>query len=88
MEDWTDFILTTRHHTARWIAAELIKIGRSLNGVLSESCFAVSHNDGQMSIWRHQGEWFAVCNVVKVNGFCGGSMMVCVGISFGSFTDL
>ena len=34
------------------------------------------------------GERFAACNVVQVDGFDGGSVMVWAGICLGSRTDL
>ena len=85
-------VMTARHrrvklHFSRkhqnWHIAEWANVLFS-----DESRFTVSHNDGRMRVWRRQGERFAACNVVQVDGFGGGSVMVWAGICLGSRTDL
>ena len=52
------------------------------------SRFTVNHNDGRMKVWRRRAERFRECNVVEVDGFGGGSVMVWAGICLGGRADL
>ena len=54
----------------------------------NESRFTVSTNDRRVRVWRRQGERFADCNIVEVDQFGGGSVMVWAGIFLNGRTDL
>ncbi|XP_072039555.1 uncharacterized protein [Amphiura filiformis] len=54
----------------------------------NESRFTVSTNDRRVRVWRRQGERYANCNIVEVNHFGGGSVMVWAGIFLNGRTDL
>ena len=45
-----------------------------------ESRFTVSTNDRPARVWRRQGERYANCNIVEVDRYGGGSVMVWAGI--------
>ena len=53
-----------------------------------ESRFAVSTNDRPARVWRRQGERYANRNIVEVDRYGGGSVMVWAGISLDGRTDL
>ena len=46
-----------------------------------ESRFTVSTNDRRARVWRRQGERYADCNIVEVDRYGGGSVMVWTRIS-------
>lgn len=85
-------VLSVRHRRARLDFAQEHQNWRIADWATvlfsNESRFTVSHNDGRMRVWRRQGERFAACNVVQVDAFGGGSIMVWAGICLGSRTDL
>lgn len=54
----------------------------------NESRFTVSTNDRRVRVWRRQGERYANCNIVEVDHFGGGSVMVWAGIFLNGRTDL
>ena len=53
-----------------------------------ESRFTVSTNDRRSRVWRRQGERYPNCNIVEVDRYDGGSVMVWAGISLDGRTDL
>ena len=53
-----------------------------------ESRFTLSTNDKPARVWRRQGERYANCNIVEVDRYGGGSVMVWAGISLDGRTDL
>ena len=53
-----------------------------------ESRFTVSTNDRPARVWIRQGERYANCNIVEVDRYGGGSVMVWAGISLDGRTDL
>ena len=52
-----------------------------------ESRFTVSTNDIPARVWRRQGERYANCNIVEVDRYGGGSVMVWAGIALYGRTD-
>ena len=53
-----------------------------------ESMFTVSTNDRHTRAWIRQGERYADCNIVEVDRYGGGSVMVWAEISLDGRTDL
>lgn len=85
-------ILTVAHRTARLDFAHEHQNWqlRHWRPVLftDESRFTVSTNDRRVRVWRRQGERYADCNIVEVDGYGGGSVMVWGGVSLDGRTDL
>ncbi len=53
-----------------------------------ESRFTLSTCDRRERVWRSRGERYAACNIVQLDRFSGGSVMVWGGISMEGHTDV
>ena len=78
----TGVILNRQHRRARlefalehqnWQLAEWSNILFT-----NESRYTVSNNDGRMRVWRRQGQRFAACNMLEVDSYGGGAVVVWV----------
>ena len=84
--------LTPRHPRVRqqWSRAHLRWTQQEWSTVLftDESVFRLSCADGRTRVWRRKNERYANCNIVERGPYGGGALMVWVGISNHSKTDL
>ena len=85
-------ILTVEHRTARLNFAREHQNWQLRHWMpvlfTDESRFSVSTNDRRARVWRRQGERYADCNIVEVDPYGGGSVMVWAGVSLDGRTDL
>lgn len=73
-----------------WVKAHQPWVRRQWNEVLftDKSWFNLQFADGRLWVWYRPGEPFSQVNVIEVDGFSGGSVMVWGGICHRAKTDL
>ena len=84
-------IVTVQHRVQRLDFAREHQNGQLSHWVAvlftDENRFTVSTNDRRARVWIRQGERYADCNIVEVDRYGGGSVMVWAGISLDGHTD-